>query len=298
MNGADQIARWRDAIPEELWPLPVWLLWVRKPKPGKLGKFDKIPFYASGHQRHGTNGSAEDRAQLAEFGDALVAYQRGRYAGIGVALLPDAPFWALDLDDCIAPDGALSPPAQRVVASGSYAERSPSGHGVRALYAGKAGVDAKNHAAGVEVFDSRGFVTVTGDRLGGEALLPCPPQLLAEILSTVRADRRTHGVGISADSPPENPALVRDVRLPLALWRRLANPYPPGTDRSAAAFSIALQLSRAGLTREQTFAVMARTDCDVLAPALERRGGDIDSARAWLWRYCVLPAFQGDSHGR
>jgi hypothetical protein len=29
----------------------------------------------------------------------------------------------------------------------------------------------------------------------------------------------------------------------------------------------------------------------VLVPALERREGDIDSARDWMWLYVVLPAF-------
>src|SRR6185312_4565461 len=97
----DSINRWRASTPEELYDLHVWLLWQRRPKPGKPGKFDKIPRYASGYQRHGVNGGADDRAQLVDFGDILVAYRRGRCDGIGVALLPDMPFSAHDLDNCI-----------------------------------------------------------------------------------------------------------------------------------------------------------------------------------------------------
>lgn len=298
----EAIARWRSNIPEELWSLPAWLLWKKVPKPNKPGKFDKVPFYADGCQRYGAQGRPEERVRLVEFGDALAAYaERETLHGIGLALLAYVPAWALDLDDCIDGAGKLSALAQRVVDFGTYAERSPSGRGVRALFAGKVGIDAKNHAAGVEVFDSRGFVTITGDRLGGESLLPCPPALLKEILDTVRAGSRSKGRRGDTVLPPpatENPEAGRDVRLPLSLWRRLDNPYPPGTDRSAAAFSIALQLSRVGLTAEQAFALMARPDCDVLAPALERRGGDIESARVWLWKYVVAPAYQGDTHGR
>jgi len=291
------IARWRQALPEALFDLPVFLLWKRRAKPGKPGKFDKVPHYANGGQRHGANGSPEDRAQLVDIGDAFVAFSRGRFDGIGVALLSDSLFWALDLDNCIS-DGELSPLAQRVVASETYCERSPSGCGVRALFACKAGADAKNHRAGVEIFDSRAFVTLTGDRLSGDSMLPCAPSLLADILAIVRAGQRTHGGSRAhSDAPPENPALARSVRLPLPMWRRLSNPYPTGCDRSAVAFSIALQLKRGGLTPEQALEIMSAPE--ILVPALERRTGDIAAARAWMHRYVVLPAFQSEGqHGR
>lgn len=294
------IAGWRASIPEELWSVPAWLMWVRRPKPGKPGKFDKIPHYVDGRQRCGTNGSRDDRAQLVEFGDALVAYRCGRFDGIGVALLPDVPVWALDLDDCIT-DGHLSGLAQRAVQTGTYCERSPSGHGIRALFAGKIGLDKKNHTAGVEVFDRRGFVTITGDRiareiLADESLLLCPPPLLSELLAIVHAGPKSTRVAPLTDAPPENPALARAVKLPLRIWQRLANPYPSGCDRSAVAYSIALQLSHRGVTAEQALELMSAPE--ILAPALERRSGDIASAREWMHRYVVLPAFEsGGSRG-
>jgi hypothetical protein len=163
---------------------------------------------------------------------------------------------------------------------------------VRALFAGKAGIDAKNHGAGVEVFDSRGFVTVTGGGLGGESILPCPSALLEEILATVRsAKHKDSALSLSSlTTPDENPALAKTVRLPMPLWRRILNPYPGNCDRSAAAFGIAAQLCRAGLTREQALEVMSATPC--IEPAAERRGGDIASARDWLWKYVVMPAFE------
>lgn len=286
------IARWRTSLPEALFEQRVFLLWIRRAKPNKPGRYDKIPRYASGEQRRGANGSAEDRAQLVDLGDALAAFHRGRYDGIGVALLPDAPFWALDLDSCIDAD-MFSALAQRVIDCGTYCERSPSGSGLRALFAGKAGIDAKNYGRGVEVFDSRGFVTITGERLAGESLLPCPPALLAEILAIVGVERSRaarlvhHGF---TDAPPENAALLKDVRLPSHVWRRLVSPYAPGCDRSAAALSIALQLRQHGVTREQALELCSIPE--MLVPALERRGGDIESARAWMWKYCVVPAYQ------
>ena len=52
-----------------------------------------------------------------------------------------------------------------------------------------------------------------------------------------------------------------------------------------------------GLTPEQALEIMSAPE--ILAPALERRTGDIAAARAWMHRYVVLPAFQSESaHGR
>lgn len=284
------IARWRERLPEELFDLPVFLLWVRKAKPGKQGKFDKIPLYANGVQRHGVNGSERDRAQLVELGDALLAFKRSHADGIGLALLPHVHVWALDLDDCVDDTGKFSSLAYRVAACGAYTEFSPSGRGVRALFAGKAGVDAKNHAAGVEVFDSRGFVTLTGDH-GKGSLRSCPRELLAEILNIVRAGKmESPDGGFHSDAPPENAELLQGVKLPPHVWRRLVSPYPPGCDRSAAALSIALQLRRHGVTPEQALELCSIPE--MLVPAFERRGGDIERARCWMWRYVVLPVYR------
>jgi hypothetical protein len=280
------IAQWRNALPRDLWDLPAFLLWKRTPKPGKPGKFDKLPFYANGVQRNGVNGSKADRARLVDFDTVCAAFKPNKYAGIGIALLPDAPFWALDLDDCII-DGELSPLARRAVATGTYCERSPSGHGVRALFAGKAGADKKNHDAGVELFDSRGFVTLTGDRIAGKRLLSCPAKFHARLLKIVHAGKRTADATMRTDAPPKNPALAANVRLPISMWRKLAAPYGPNDDRSAVALSIATRLRDRGLTPEEILELMSEPE--VLAPALDRRGNTA-SARDWMYRYVVLPA--------
>lgn len=294
---AKNITPWRAVVPKHVRSLRAWVVWKRVPKPDKPGKFDKVPYYSSGHKRYGECGGAADRARLGTFSDALEAYQDGGYAGIGLALLPDAPVWALDLDHCIKSDGALTPLARRVATCGSYVERSPSGTGVRALYRGKAGVDAKNHYAGVEVFDSRGFVTITGDVLGGDSIIRCPPKLLKDILATVRAGKGSAvHAGRPSEVPAKNPALAENVRLPKDVWRRVLNPYPQGCDRSAVAFGLAARLKRAGLSRQETLEVMAATPA--FAPALDRRGGNVSSAREWLWRYIVTPAFAGEGAAR
>jgi hypothetical protein len=293
------ITRWRIGLPETLGHQRCWVVWVRYAKPGKPGKFDKVPYYITGHQRHGTNGNPADREQLADLDGAIRAYRQGRYHGIGVALLPSVPWWALDLDHCINAAGRLSALAKRVVASGTYCERSPSGSGLRALFRGKIALNAKNHDAGVETFNDRGFVTITGDRVGvGVKLLPCPLALRKEIRSTVRAGSKAAATAGGSHEPIPAPADISKLRLPSAVWRRLRNPYPAGCDRSSMAFSIAWGLAREGVKREQALDLMAHPDLTVLEPALERRRGDIESARRWLWKYVVLPAYAGAGEAR
>lgn len=291
------IRRWRKSLPETVGDLQFWVVWKRIPKPGKPGKFDKVPYYITGRQRHGSNGNPADRDQLADLDGAISAYREGRYHGIGLALLPDVPVWALDLDHCIDATGQLSPLARRAVASGSYCERSPSGTGVRALFSGKIGLNAKNHDAGVETFNDRGFVTITGDRVGASVkLLRCPTELREEIRSTVRAGNQHHKPVSRVAVPLANPELAERLRLPKHLWRRILNPYPSGCDRSAVAFGLAMKLKSVGLSSEQALEVMAATP--TFEPALERRGGDVSSAREWLWRYIVSPAFSGEAAAR
>ncbi|MGH8319786.1 MAG: hypothetical protein ACREUL_17755 [Steroidobacteraceae bacterium] len=119
------------------------------------------------------------------------------------------------------------------------------------------------------MFDSRGFVTVTGESFGSETILPCPSALLEEILSIVRSAKHKGSAFplSSLPTPAENPALAKPVRLPMELWRRILNPYPGNCDRSAVAFGIAAQLCRSGLTREQALEVMSATPCE---PGAER----------------------------
>ena len=285
------IARWRENLPEALWMLPIWVLWQRRPRPGKPGEWDKLPYYTNGTARHGKQGSSKDRRQLAEFGDVLAAYVRSECVrdGIGAAPLPDIPVWYLDQDK-IDTDPKRQEFANRVIASGTYVEYSPSGRGLRAIFAGKIGLDKKNLHVGLETFDSQGFVTLTGAKIAGDEVIPCPPDLATEILSAVTAGslRKSTNTAIP-DAPAENLELLKGVRLPMKLRARLANPYPNNCDRSAAAFSIALSLARCGVSREAAMEVMSLNE--LLVPALERRAGDIESARAWMWRYVVSPAY-------
>lgn len=278
-------------VPHELRELSAWLLFRLEPRSGKPGEWDKVPYYATGAKRRGRQGSPEDAEHLADFAAVmreLTAPRGDWFDGVGLAVLPCHPAMALDLDKLDA-DPARLALAAAVLDSGTYCEVSPSGNGRRAFFAGKAGLgNVKNHAAGVEVFESSGFVTVTGREVSnGAGLEPMPDALrarLAEVLSKPK-ERAT---------PKERPASGRfDLgSLPRPLADKMRAGFPAGTsDRSAALYWRAFDLRRAGLCAADALALLGDPDLPWLVPALERRGGDIDSARDWLWRYCVEPAY-------
>ena len=152
--------------PTALRELQGWLIWKLEPNPGG-GRDRKVPYWAAGGRRAGKQGSPDDRAQLVDFETARTAAQSRGFAGVGFALMPDFQIVALDFDHCIDDAGNVHPEVAAVCGS-SYAEVSPSGKGVRAFFRGALG-DLKDHAKsgdpaktfGMEIFSTKGFVTVT-----------------------------------------------------------------------------------------------------------------------------------------
>lgn len=162
------------AIPPALTALNSWLVWRLVQKPGEK-KPRKVPFYVDGGPRTGTQGTPEDRGRLTSYDRAVAACEKGKYTGVGLAVLPGDGIVALDFDNCVK-DGVLDARIAELV-SGTYAEFSPSGNGVRAFMLGdltsrKDNADkADRNADGsrkdglfdIEFFGDSGFVTITGN---------------------------------------------------------------------------------------------------------------------------------------
>lgn len=279
----------RNNVPHELRELQAWLAFKLVPKNDGSGKFDKIPFYSDGGKRYGMQGSAEDTDRLTEFSATFdVLSTRPEYDGIGVAVLPCHPLGALDLDDIEASPERRAL-ADECRASGMYCEISPSGRGLRLLYSGKTDLgNRKNHAIGLEIFESSGFVTVTGNEISKCAdLVPMPPALRERIAGLLASSKSTTK---PAGKAPGYAIYALD-SLPSQLREAIKRGYPQRCDRSARCYGMCWDLRRAGTTQEQAFQILGDTDLPWLAPALERRGGDIASAREWMWKYVVAPAY-------
>jgi len=162
----------RDLVaPSELRQLQGWLIWKFETHDGEA-KPRKVPYYANGGRRFGTQGSAQDRAALVSFAAACTAAARKGFSGVGLAMLADWGITALDFDKCVGVDRRLPEDVLAIVGR-TYAEWSPSGLGVRAFVRGDLG-NHKSHAEpgryGFETFSSTGFVTFTGNVLDGVEL--------------------------------------------------------------------------------------------------------------------------------
>lgn len=157
------------------------------------GKFNKIPYYpVSGKLRHGKQGSDEDVANLGTWDEALAAFNEGNdkgdgmgpYVGIGFAMLPEWGLVAFDADHCVK-DGFVKNNVMQLV-KGTYAEISPSGTGIRSFWRGKA-TNGNNSKTGFELYSTKQFVTLTGNRLenqypADEAAFPLLGDELRKIL--------------------------------------------------------------------------------------------------------------------
>lgn len=167
----------------------------------------KIPFYANGSRRSGQQGSEADRAQLVSYEDALQAARRRGHSGVGLALLPDLGIVAGDFDHCVT-DGQVDPRVEQLVYD-TYAEFSPSGTGVRAIWFGDLGNHKDPHpedgSFGLETFSSKGFVTITGNTLPHVGILIGPDDI-AQVSDKLRqvCDFRFGQVSSPSDSANED----------------------------------------------------------------------------------------------
>lgn len=154
------------AAPSALAKLQSWLIWRFEANPnGK--KPLKVPYYPDGGKRSGTQGSPKDKSRLTTFEAAKHAAAKGGFDGVGIAMLGEVEITALDFDNCF--DGSSDlPPEIKAIAEKTYAEISPSGHGIRAFVRGAYGSQKSpttQEQYGFETFYDSGYVTFTGNVL-------------------------------------------------------------------------------------------------------------------------------------
>lgn len=190
--------------PDEMRNLPAWLVWRFEYHEGEE-RPRKIPYYTTGGKRHGKQGSQQDLQQLTTFDAARTAAARRGFDGVGFVPMPEFNICALDFDHCVV-NGQVHPDLEAIV-TGTYAEYSPSGTGVRAFVKGQYGNSkARGEPYGFEVFSSKGFVTVTGNRLDIVDILG-NENTIAELDGPVRAlcakrfARELPETGVSAGEP-------------------------------------------------------------------------------------------------
>lgn len=191
----------RDMVaPAPLRDMPFWLCWRLEPFAGEA-KARKVPYYPSGERRHGVQGSPNDVAKLTTFAVARAEAMKRGMEGVGFAHTAAGGVVTLDFDNCVT-DGKVRQDVFDLV-NMTYAEFSPSGNGIHAIFFGDPGI-LKNHKVGtqgdefaVEAFSSAGFTTFTGrildhvDVLGYEdRIAPLPPFVAEACLKRFGATRQ------------------------------------------------------------------------------------------------------------
>jgi hypothetical protein len=157
-----------------------WVAWRYVKRDGKWTKPPINP--------NATDADVSDAASVADpatwgtFDQALAYLSRypAMAGGIGIVLTKEDDLSGIDLDDCISDSGSFSPLAAEIIGYGeTYAERSPSGNGLRMFVKGKAARTLKVDSVGVEVYNAGRYLTVTCDAVEDmpAAVQPAPRTL-------------------------------------------------------------------------------------------------------------------------
>lgn len=200
-------------LPEALRGIEGWLVW-RFESAGEGTKPLKVPYYVNDRKRAGKQGSNDDRSKLAPYGAALRRMIDRNYDGIGLAMLADWGLTAIDIDNCVGPNGELPEIVQHLVAR-TYVEYSPSNKGVRAFLRGNLGnhkSPTKGNEYGLETFYSTGYVTITG-RVLPDCVLIGTDEKIGEVDDYIRElCEQRFGALTRADVDPNDPFLGLEPR--------------------------------------------------------------------------------------
>jgi hypothetical protein len=179
-------------IPDSLAELSRWVAWRNEQR---RGKSTKVPYAPNGRRAKEDDPSTWGTRDEAEARAAKLV--NGISGGVGIQLgdLGDDVFLAgIDLDSCIDADGCLALWAEKILAElDTYAERSPSGSGVKVLFyiarenvrpflallsvtdpdqwgiRRSVGLNGSNHGPGVEISTNRRYFAITDDRWPGSS---------------------------------------------------------------------------------------------------------------------------------
>jgi hypothetical protein len=193
--------------------------WVDKKKPGKPGKWTKVPKHLDGY-----NASSNDPATWSGFKDIWERYRAGRFDGIGLMLLGLPDVVAIDLDKVRDPQtGTLMVWVETLVDScGSYCEITPSMAGLRVLGRYSGGKVHRNgpHPGGgsFELFaDCERFITFTGLANGTAERWGDITPVVDELLAVLDNKKKTNGHAANADVDADAEPISLEVLSPVVV---------------------------------------------------------------------------------
>lgn len=300
----DLIAPRLDRVPAALTSRKQWVVWraeekvKRGPDGEPITKITKVPYQAV----TGRVASSMRSSTWSSFEDACQAYLIDGWDGIGYVFSADDPFVGIDLDNCFDEKGKLRPDAENAVRSlRSYTEKSVSGNGLHIICEGRLpGSGHCDKKTGREMYQEGRFFTITAELI---------TEKLADIVNRAAEARAIYeewfGQGAldgnyiagdlewDAEAPlvPLDQAGVTDYVKDLIVEGGGIEDFPSDDgaegDRSAALFFACRELVSAGVNKESILTILSDSDNFLAQPGLERRAGNVASAREWVWKYSL-----------
>ncbi|PHQ74963.1 MAG: hypothetical protein COB82_02995 [Marinobacter sp.] len=288
-----------EAVPKELQQYRQWVVWKAVPITKRDGsvKVTKVPH----NPKTGKPASTNRPETWSTFDQACEAYLMEGYTGIGFVFTTGDPFVGVDLDNCFDESENLRDDARRAVDElQSFTEKSPSGKGLHIICKGESPGDGHcDNRAGREMYQEGRFFTITADVVEGLGTVKAGGAALKTLYSdwfgqSAKTDA-SHTVG-DLDLDPEAPLVSLD-NMPIGEdWKALVSDgeglerYTDSAgspDRSAALLAVCQEMVSAGLNAESILAVLTDKEHFLAGAALDRRGGNRESAKEWLWKYTL-----------
>ena len=147
-------------VPPELLGYKQWVIWRKLAVNGRVTKVPISPWSGKA--------AACDRPQTwSTFWHVRHAVRKYSCDGLGFVFTQSDPFCGIDLDQCRAANGIITPEARELIRRfDSYTELSPSGTGAHILISAK--LAGRGRRSGkIEMYDCGRYFTITGKHLSG-----------------------------------------------------------------------------------------------------------------------------------
>lgn len=287
-----------DRVPEALTSLKQWVVWKAVPKKRRDGsiKITKIPYNpVTKHQA-----STAKASSWGTFQQAVETYQLdSEFAGIGFVFSTHDDLVGIDLDACFEEDGTLKPEAENAVnLVDSYTELSPSGKGLHIICRGRLpGSGHCDKLNGREMYQQERFFTITAQIVSGKTEVHARPEKVRELYEDWFGASSTKEYKAGDLQWDENAEIRHLESLPLSDYVKgiiqngeNMDDFLDGEgnpDRSLALFYVCREMVRSLINKETILTVLTDPANYLAQAALDRRGGDIESAQEWVWKYSL-----------
>lgn len=210
--------------------------YILVPSQGRPGKTDKFPC----DFRTGRVVSAHDPSCWTDAATAIAsAVQWGPSFGVGFVFTTNDPFWFLDIDNCLLPDGSdWSPLAKGLIGAfpGAAVEVSQSGKGLHIFGTGQPPAHGcKNTPYGLEFYHADRFVALTGINAVGNAATDCTAILPGLVGQFFPPDASQGNASLWTDTP--DPAWVGNKDDEELIKRALRSQSPGAAFGTKASFA-------------------------------------------------------------